>query len=59
MVRSIREMDSDTIIIFITGCSDVEGLTELVGTVACHYNCKPLDFKDLFALIDSYMHIVV
>jgi DNA-binding response OmpR family regulator len=57
MVRSIREMDSDTIIIFITGCPDVVGLAGLLETASCHCICKPLDFKDLFALIDGYIHV--
>jgi YesN/AraC family two-component response regulator len=59
MVRSIRKLDPDTVIIFITGCSDIERITEFEGAASCHYLCKPLDYNDLFALFDCYMHIAV
>jgi len=59
LARSIRKLDPDTVIIFISGCSDVERLAEFLGTASCHYLCKPLSYKDLFALLDSYLHIIV
>jgi DNA-binding NtrC family response regulator len=59
LARSIRKLDPDTVIIFITGCSDIERIKEFEGGVACHHICKPLDHNDMFALFDCYMHIAV
>jgi DNA-binding NtrC family response regulator len=58
MVRSIRKLDPDSIIIFMSGCGDVEQLSEFEGEASCHYICKPVNYKDLFAVLDSYMHII-
>lgn len=58
MVRSIRRMDPETIIIFISGCSDIERITEFEGSGSCHYICKPLDYNNLIELLDSYIHIL-
>jgi len=55
MVRAIRRLDPNTIIIFVTGCSDVERLLEFGGGAACHYICKPIDHKELFALLDRHI----
>jgi len=58
MVRSIRTLDPDTVIIFISGCLDVERLTEFEGAAFCHYICKPMDYNDLIAVLDSYLNII-
>jgi DNA-binding response OmpR family regulator len=59
MVRSIRKLDPDTVIIFITGCSDIERITEFEGSASCHYICKPIIYNDLFALLDTYLRIII
>jgi len=57
MVRSIRMLDPNTTIIFVTGCSDIEQwMIEFGGSSACHYICKPVDHNELFTLLDRYMH---
>jgi len=57
MVRAIRTLDPDTVIIFISGCLDVERLTEFEGAASCHYICKPMDCNDLIAVLDNYLNI--
>lgn len=59
MARSIRTLDPDTVIIFITGCSDVERLTSLKGTGPCHYICKPVVYHELFKTLDNYINIAL
>ena len=55
MARSIRTLDPETVIIFITGSSDVERLNEFKGPAPCHCICKPLMHHKLFMLLDSYL----
>lgn len=55
MVRSIRALAPDTVIIFVSGCSSVERLKEFEGPAPCHFICKPLNHEDLFALLDRYV----
>jgi len=56
MVRSIRKLDPNTTIIFVTGCSDIEQrVNEFCGSAACHYICKPVNHNELFTLLDRYM----
>jgi YesN/AraC family two-component response regulator len=57
MVRSIRALDPCNVIIFITGCSIVERLTEFEGAAPSHYISKPVNFDDLFTLLDKYIKI--
>lgn len=59
MARAIRKLDANTVIIFISGCADLEQLSELECGAACHFICKPLNYHDLFALLDNYIHIIV
>jgi len=59
MVRAIRTLDPDTVIIFISGCLDVERLNEFEGAASCHYICKPMDCNDLIAVLNNYLNIIV
>jgi DNA-binding response OmpR family regulator len=59
MVRSIRKLDPCSIIIFMTGFVDAVDISEFDGAGSCHYICKPVNFNDLFALLDSCIHIDV
>jgi YesN/AraC family two-component response regulator len=58
MARSIRTIDTATVIVFISGSSDVERLAEFDESGHCHFICKPMDCNNLFMLLDRYINIV-
>jgi YesN/AraC family two-component response regulator len=57
MARSIRTIATDTVIVFISGSSDVERLAEFDESGYCHFICKPVDCHKLFRLLDRYINM--
>ena len=57
MARSIRTIATDTVIVFISGSSDVERLVEFDESGRSHFICKPLDCNNLFRLLDRYINM--
>jgi len=55
MARSIKTMAPDTVIVFISGSSDVERLAEFEESGYGHFICKPVDFGKLFGVLDRYI----
>ena len=55
MARSIRSIVPDTAIIFVTGHSDVETLSEFEATGPCHVVTKPIKFRELYGILDRYI----
>ena len=55
MVREIRKLDPDTVVIFISGCSDIERITAFEGSASSHHICKPMKCSDLTGLLYAYM----
>jgi len=55
MVRSIRTIAPDTVVVFISGNSDVERLAESDESGCCHFICKPVNCLKLFRLLDGYI----
>jgi YesN/AraC family two-component response regulator len=58
MARSIRSIAPDTVIVFISGSSDVERLAEFKESGHGHFICKPVDCNDLFRLLDRYVNVI-
>ena len=58
MARSIRTIVTDTVIVFISGSSDVERLAEFAGSGYGHFVCKPVDCHKLFSLLDRYINMI-
>ena len=55
LAESVRAEAPETVIIFITGGSDIEGLTSCQEADSCHILNKPLDIKVLFGVLDQYI----
>jgi DNA-binding NtrC family response regulator len=58
MARSIRSIDPDVVIIFISGSSDVERLAEFEKSGSCHLVSKPVDCHNLFLVLDRYINAI-
>jgi len=58
MARSIRTIATDTAIVFISGNSDFERLTEFDESGYGHFICKPVDCHKLFRLLDRYINMI-
>lgn len=55
MARAIRERAPETVIIFITGSSDVETLAQFGKSGPSHVVIKPVECGALFELLDTYL----
>jgi YesN/AraC family two-component response regulator len=58
MARSIRTIAMDTVVVFISGSSDVERLAEFDESGYCHLISKPVDCHKLFKLLDGYINVI-
>ncbi|OGU16272.1 MAG: hypothetical protein A2076_13550 [Geobacteraceae bacterium GWC2_53_11] len=55
MARAIRKKDPETVIVFITGSSDVEPLADFKKTGPSHVLIKPVECDVLFEVLDTYL----
>lgn len=55
MARAIRKKAPETVVIFITGNSDVEHLAEFEKSGPSHVIIKPVECDVLFRVLDTYL----
>lgn len=55
LARTIREKSPETVVIFITGSSDVEPLVEFGKSGFGHIIIKPVECDILFDMLDHYL----
>jgi CheY-like chemotaxis protein len=53
--RSVRSVVPTTVIVFITGSSEIERLAEFRNDGPSHVITKPVVCRDLFELLDRYL----
>lgn len=55
LARAIRKRAPETVIIFITGTSDIEQLAEFEKSGSGHIIIKPVECVTLFRILDFYL----
>lgn len=55
LARAVREKAPQTVIVFITGSSDIEPLADFKRSGASHVIIKPVECDVLFGVLDRYL----